>query len=206
MVETKFDRKIKVLWSDNGVENTFCEEFSSYLSENRIKVQASSAYMPDQNGVASCKNMHLLEEASTRFIEMNSPRSYWSDRVLTTTFLINQMSSRFLGGKSPFVVLCPITTLFGSLETVPLLFFFFVHILKQKWDKLDPKIFGKTHSNLKTLRHSDSARTVSSKSSSNSPIWSTYVLRMVVFYYLECSNSKLGNLIVRILGLIPNKV
>lgn len=56
--------------------------------------------MPEQNGVAELKNKHLLGVERSLMIEMNV-RTYWSDGVLTASFLINRMPSKVLGGKSP---------------------------------------------------------------------------------------------------------
>lgn len=48
MVENQFDRKIKVLKSDNGGEY-ISREFKSFPSENEIEFQSSCAYTPELN-------------------------------------------------------------------------------------------------------------------------------------------------------------
>lgn len=103
MIETKFDRKIKVFRLDNGDEYT-AKEFQAYLPRNGIELQTLCAYTPEQNGVAKQKNRHMLELARALLIEMNVPKSFWSDGVLTKLFLINRMPSKILGGKSPMEV------------------------------------------------------------------------------------------------------
>ena len=71
-------------------------------------------------------------------IEMNVPKAYWLDGVLTTTFLINRMPSKVLGGKSPLQTLVPEVLLF----LIPPKVFgckCFAHVPKSQRDKLDPK-------------------------------------------------------------------
>ena len=111
LVENKFGRKIKVLRSNTGGEYT-SKEFRSFMEERGIEFQTSCAYTPEQNGVAEHKNRHLLGVARSLMIEMNVPKAYWSDGVLTAAFLINQMPSKVLGGKSPLQTIVPKVQLF----------------------------------------------------------------------------------------------
>ena len=83
-----------------------------YLTENGIEPQASCAYILEQNGVAERKNKHLLEVTRALLFEMNLPKYFWSDGVLTAVYLINRMPSWTLEGKSPIEVLCPRKPLF----------------------------------------------------------------------------------------------
>ena len=69
---------------------------------------------------------------------MNVPKSFWSDEVLTT-YLINKMPSKTLGGNIPIEILCPKRPLF---QVSPKIYrcMCFVHIPKHQHDKLDPKV------------------------------------------------------------------
>lgn len=84
--------------------------------------------------------------------EMNVPKWFWSDGVLTSAYLIHRMLSKTLGRKSPIETLSPNTT---SLQVPPKIFGCtnFVHIPKHKRDKLGPKaikcIFVGYHSSQK---------------------------------------------------------
>ena len=51
LVENQKDRKIKILWSDNGGEFTL-EEFKELYREFGIKRELITPYNPQQNGVA----------------------------------------------------------------------------------------------------------------------------------------------------------
>ena len=100
MNEVKFDKRIKVFRSDNGGKYT-SDDFQGYLAENGIESHTSCAYTPQQDGIAERKNRHLLEVARALLFEMNVPKTFWSDGVLTAACLINRMPSKTLGGKSP---------------------------------------------------------------------------------------------------------
>src|SRR5436189_2886207 len=80
-VRTQFDKRIKVLRSDNGTEYTN-KEFGAYLSST-----------PAENGVAESNNRHLLEVARALMFQINVLKYLWSDVVLNATHLINRMSS-----------------------------------------------------------------------------------------------------------------
>src|SRR5436190_20907796 len=99
-VRTQFDKRIKVLRSDNGTEYTN-KEFGAYLSSQKIQHQTTCPDTPAQNGVAERKNRHLLEVARALMFQMNVPKHLWSDAVFTATHLINQMPSRVLEMKLP---------------------------------------------------------------------------------------------------------
>ena len=55
MVKNETDLKIKCLISYNGGEFT-SKLFQQYCDENGIKIQFSTAWTPQQNGVAKRKN------------------------------------------------------------------------------------------------------------------------------------------------------
>ena len=81
---------------------------------------------------------------------MNVPKSFWSDEVLTT-YLINRMPSKTLGGNSPIEILCPNTPLF---QVSPKIYgcMCFVHIPKHQHDKLDPKVSSVIFKDILALR------------------------------------------------------
>ena len=63
--------------------------------------QTTCTGTPSQNGVAERKNRHLLEVAHSLMFQMNVPKLFWSEAVMTAAYLINRMPSRILGMKSP---------------------------------------------------------------------------------------------------------
>lgn len=110
MVETRFNKKIKILRSDNGGEYIF-HVFSSFLDQLGILHQTCPG-TPEQNGVTKRKNKHLLEVARALLFTMSVPKTFWSDAVQTAVFLINKMLSRVLNFQSPLKVLSSPASLF----------------------------------------------------------------------------------------------
>lgn len=84
------------------------------------------------------KNKDLLEKTRDLMIHMNIPTHFWSQGVLTATYLINRLPSQVLEFKSPYEILKgrPIDLshlrVFGCIR--------FVHIQTSHRDKLDPRV------------------------------------------------------------------
>ncbi|CAO2199022.1 unnamed protein product [Urochloa humidicola] len=100
LVTNQFNAKVRIIHSDNGKEYVN-NEFVTYTSEHGIIHQTTCPGTPPQNGVAERKNRHLLEVARSLMFQMNVPKYLWSEAVMTAAYLINRMSSRILGMKSP---------------------------------------------------------------------------------------------------------
>jgi hypothetical protein len=71
-------------------------------------------------------------------LQINAPKLFWTDAVLTATYLLNRMASRILKGKSPFEMFFPGKNpfsvpprVFGCVS--------FVHNHSPNRDKLDPR-------------------------------------------------------------------
>jgi hypothetical protein len=62
--------------------------------------QKSCVYTPQQNEVSERKNRHLLEMTRVLLFQNNVLTSYWSNVVLTATYLINRLLSVNLNFKS----------------------------------------------------------------------------------------------------------
>ena len=62
MINTQFQTKIQILYTDNGIEY-FNSILGPYLHEHGIIHQSSCIATPQQNGILERKNRHLLEVA-----------------------------------------------------------------------------------------------------------------------------------------------
>ncbi|KAJ9672937.1 hypothetical protein PVL29_026268 [Vitis rotundifolia] len=136
-IQTQFNISIRVLRSNNAREY-FSAPFTSFMSHHGILHQSSCAHTPQQNGVAECKNRHLVETARTILLHSNVPFRFWGDAVLTACYLINRMPSSVLHDRIPHSLLFPDQPLYFLPPRV-----FgctcFVHILTPGQDKLSAK-------------------------------------------------------------------
>lgn len=138
-VEVQTENKIRILRTDNGGE--YCSvEFERYCKNQDIRHQLTTAYTPEQNGVAERMNRTLIERAKCLLFDADLPKSYWAEAINMAAYLINRTicSSH---GKVPnelfFNERVNISDLriFGS----PVM----VHVPKQKrkkWDKKSVKM------------------------------------------------------------------
>lgn len=67
--------------------------FASSLSFKNITHQTFYAYAPQQNGVAKCKNHHLLEFNRALLYHVHITKYFWSEDVFTAYYFINCMPS-----------------------------------------------------------------------------------------------------------------
>jgi hypothetical protein len=88
---------------------------------------------PEQNGVSERKNRHLLKMTKALLFQMNVLRQYWSDAILTATYLINRLPSVKLENKSPLEILYQRKLNIDNLRTFGCVCF--VH--KKRKDKFD---------------------------------------------------------------------
>ena len=136
LVHTQFSSKIKILRSDNGSEY-MSHKMSQFLNGNGIIHQTSCVGTPQQNGIAERKNRDLLEKTRAMMFYANVPKRFWSQAVLTATYIINRLPSRILNSKSPLEVLkhrkidLSHLRVFGSVC--------YVHVQAKHRDKLDPR-------------------------------------------------------------------
>ncbi|CAB4264058.1 unnamed protein product [Prunus armeniaca] len=87
------------------------------------------------NGVAERKNRDLLEKTRSLMLQINVPKKFWSQGVLTVAYVINRLPSRVLNYKSPPEVLKG-----RKIDLSPLRIFGyvrFVHIQGLHRDKFD---------------------------------------------------------------------
>lgn len=95
LVTKNFDSKIQTLRSDNGTEY-MSNIISQYLTTHGIFHQTTCVGTPQQNGVADRKNKDLLEKTRSLMLYTNIPKKFWSQGVLTATYLINRLPSQVL--------------------------------------------------------------------------------------------------------------
>ena len=140
MVQMQFNTKTHIIISDNG-ERYFNERLGNFFLEKGVIHQSSCADTPQQNGVTKCKNKHLLEVTRALMFARNVPKHLWGDAVLTTTYLINQMSSEVLNFQTPIRTLKECYRHLSIFNSLPLKVFgssVFVHVPDKDRSKLEP--------------------------------------------------------------------
>jgi transposase InsO family protein len=74
-METQYNKKVKILRTDNGME-FINQNFSKFTNSKSIIHQTMCVYTPQQNGVSERKNRHLLEMIRTLLFQNNVPRIF----------------------------------------------------------------------------------------------------------------------------------
>ena len=148
-IRIQFNTSIRILSSDNAMKY-FSMPFSSFISSHGILHQSSHGILhqsscactPQQNGVAECKNRHLVETART-LLHHKVHQCFLGDAILIACYLINRMSSSVLHDQTlhsvflrnqPLFCLPPRVLVSSCLGCVC-----FVHIPTPGQDKLSTK-------------------------------------------------------------------
>ena len=130
-IRTRFNNSIHILRSSNAKEY-FSTSFSSFMPSYGILHQSSYAYTPQQNGVAKCKNRHLVEIIPTLLLHHKVHQRFWGDVILAACYLINRMSSSVLHDQIPHSVYYLINHSFASLLMSLVVFVLFIFSLLGK--------------------------------------------------------------------------
>ena len=138
-IRTQYNTQIQVLRSDNGGEY-HSSKLQQFLESHGSIHQTSYQGIPEQNGVAECKNRHLLEVVCISLIEAHMPLYYWGEALLSTAYLINHVPSRFINFKTPFQTLVEAVVAPTVPNLPPHVFrsVAYVHLPKHQRSKLMP--------------------------------------------------------------------
>jgi hypothetical protein len=135
LIENLFERKIKILRSNNGGEYT-SKYFVNFYKYVGIKREFTTPYNPQQNGVAERKNRAIMEAMKTMIHDQDIPMSLWEEATMTVVYVQNRLSHSALGFKTPEEMFT------GKKPEVSHLKIFgcpiFIHIPKEKKNKLEP--------------------------------------------------------------------
>jgi transposase InsO family protein len=111
-VETQFDKKVKVIRSDNGPEFLMAEFFNS----RGIAHHTSCVETPQQNGIVERKYQHILSTCRAIMFQSAIPIVFWSYAISHSVYLINRLPSLKLHNISPYELLYGKKPYFSSLK------------------------------------------------------------------------------------------
>ena len=120
MIETQFNRTVKVFRSNNAQEYND-KSFLSFLDSHGTLLQRSCPYTSQQNGRAEQKHRHILDVVCTLLISAYLPECFWGEAALTAVYTINRIPSPTTHNKSPFKLLYGQTPDYSSLRVLVML-------------------------------------------------------------------------------------
>jgi transposase InsO family protein len=136
-ISHQFNAELLTFQNDNAREY-LDGSFQQFLESRDIIHQTSCIRTSQQNGIIERKNGPIQAIARALMLQMNVPKIFWADAVLTAAYLLNRMPSCILKGKSPFEMFFPEKNpfsvpprIFGCVS--------FVHNHSPNRDKLDPR-------------------------------------------------------------------
>ncbi|CDF37707.1 unnamed protein product [Chondrus crispus] len=95
LAQTHTGRKVKVLRTDRGGEY-LSTEFKSHLDLNSMQHQLTTAYTPEQNGVAERLNRTLIDLVRSRLSHKQVSKRFWAEALATSVYVRNRVTSRAL--------------------------------------------------------------------------------------------------------------
>jgi transposase InsO family protein len=86
LIENLFERKIKILKSDNGGEYT-SKEFVNFCKYVWIKRELTTPYNPQQNDVVERKNITIMEVVKTMIHDQDLPMCLWAEAAMAVVYV-----------------------------------------------------------------------------------------------------------------------
>lgn len=99
-VEKQTGMFIKCLRTDKGGEYN-SGEFKEYCRDHGIKRQLTTAYTPQQNGVAERKNRSIMNMVRTVLTEKEIPKTFWPDAVQWKNHVLNRSPTSAVKDMTP---------------------------------------------------------------------------------------------------------
>lgn len=90
MMENQFGRKPRRIRSDQGGEYS-SKTLQKFYAEEGIKVEYTTAYSPQQNGISERKNRSLTEMGRCLFTDAGMHKRYWAEAINTACYLQNRL-------------------------------------------------------------------------------------------------------------------
>lgn len=136
-ITNHFERKIGILRCDNGGEYT-SKEFQKFCCKKGIKMQYTTKYTPQLNGVAERANRTLIEKVRAMLVDSQLPKNLWGEAALCATYVLNRSITTSLPkGTIPAEIFYKRKVNLSKLKPFGCLAY--NHIPKERRTKLDDK-------------------------------------------------------------------
>ncbi|KAM1484192.1 hypothetical protein EV2_037025 [Malus domestica] len=100
LTEAKSNHKLVAVRSNRGGEYT-SNAFQAYCKEQEIRHQLTTAYTPQQNGIAERKNRTIIDMARSMLKEKNLPKELWAKAVACSIYLLNRCPTKSVKRMTP---------------------------------------------------------------------------------------------------------
>ncbi|GBN27574.1 Retrovirus-related Pol polyprotein from transposon TNT 1-94 [Araneus ventricosus] len=102
-VERELNSKIKCMRSDNGLE--FChKEFENFLTKLGIKMERTSLYTPEQNGIAEKFNRTAMDGVRATLHDSGLQPKFWAEALLTFVHAKNRCEHKLTSPLTPIEI------------------------------------------------------------------------------------------------------
>lgn len=99
-IEKETGMSIKCLRTDRGGEFT-SNEFTTFCSTQGITRQLTTAYTPQQNGVAERKNRTIMNMVRAMLKDKQMPKEFWAEAANWSTHILNRSPTSSLNNQTP---------------------------------------------------------------------------------------------------------
>nr|XP_034893821.1 uncharacterized protein LOC118033088 [Populus alba] len=99
-VEKETGSYIRSLRTDRGGEFT-SQDFTDFCNEHGIQRQLTTAYSPQQNGVAERKNRTIMNIVRSILTAKQIPKTFWPEAVNWTVHILNRCPTLAVKNKTP---------------------------------------------------------------------------------------------------------
>ena len=100
LVEKESGHYIKILRTDRGGEYS-SGKFLQFTQQEGIKHQKTTAYTPQQNGVAERKNRTILDMVRSMLKTKSLPKELWAEAVNWSVYILNRCPTKTVKNMTP---------------------------------------------------------------------------------------------------------
>nr|GFA09212.1 retrovirus-related Pol polyprotein from transposon TNT 1-94 [Tanacetum cinerariifolium] len=136
LIKVQFGKHIKRVRCDNGREFT-SNSMITFYEKNGILLETTCPHTPQQNGVVERKHKHLLETGRALRFEVNIPKKFQGECILTAAYIINHLPSKVIKNKTPYELVWNEETKYEDLRIFGCLAYF--KNTNTKGDKFEEK-------------------------------------------------------------------